>query len=184
MADKKVMFIVGSLREGSFNRALAETAAKTLEGRVEVAYLDFADVPFMNQDIEFPPPESVTRVRDEVMAADAAWIFSPEYNHNIPAQLKNMLDWLSRPLKARDYKTPMPLTGKPVAISGAGGKEGAADCRAALEDLLTRMGAKPVGGPGEGFPLPLTAWVSGTYKPAGRDVKRLQAQADALVATL
>ena len=184
MAEKNVLFVVGSLREGSFNRALAETAAGMLEERVAVAYLDYADVPFMNQDIEFPPPESVTRVRGEVMAADAAWFFTPEYNHDIPAQLKNLLDWLGRPLVARDYATPMPLTGKPVAIAGAGGQAGTADCRAGLERLLLRLGACPVDGVGEGFPLPAQAWKSGVYEPSQDDRARLAAQADALIAAL
>ena len=181
---KRVLFVVGSLRRGSFNRVLAEAAAHIVGERAEVAFLDFADVPFMNQDIEFPPPASVTRVRAEVTAADALWICSPEYNHAIPAQLKNTLDWLSRPLVAGDYTTPRPLTAKPVALSGAGGKMGTADGRAQLEELLVRLGACPVAGAGEGFPLPPAAWATGVYEPSADDLGRLAAQAEMLLAAL
>ena len=42
----------------------------------------------MNQDIEFPAPEAVARVRKEVAEADGLWFFTPEYNHSYPASSK------------------------------------------------------------------------------------------------
>ena len=63
---KKILFIVGSLREGSFNRQLAREAEQMIGARAEVTYLDYKDVPLMNQDIEFPEPESVGRLRAAV----------------------------------------------------------------------------------------------------------------------
>lgn len=181
---KKVLFIVGSLREASFNRQLAQLAARSLDGRAEVAFLDYADVPFMNQDIEFPAPQSVTRVREEVAAASALWFVSPEYNHAVPAQLKNLVDWLSRPLVAGDYATPRPLTDKPAVISGAGGRGAALDGRRGLEELLGRLDARVIGGAGEGFVLPKEAWVQGVYAVSPEDEARLAAQGDALIAAL
>ena len=55
---KKILFIVGSLREGSFNRQLAREAEQMIGARAEVTYLDYSDVPLINQDIEFPEPEA------------------------------------------------------------------------------------------------------------------------------
>ena len=55
----KVLFIVGSLRQGSFNHQLAEQAEKALAGKAEVSYLDYKDVPFFNQNIESPAPAAV-----------------------------------------------------------------------------------------------------------------------------
>ena len=75
---KKVLMIVGSLRKESFNLQLAKLAEEMLKDKVQVSILYYADLPFMNQDIEFPTPESVARVRQEVLAADGIWIFSPE----------------------------------------------------------------------------------------------------------
>ena len=77
---KKVLMIVGSLRRESFNLQLAKLAEEILMDSVQVSYLNFVDLPFMNQDIEFPAPESVARVRQAILAADGIWIFSPEYN--------------------------------------------------------------------------------------------------------
>ena len=75
---KKILFIVGSLRQESFNKKLAEEVEQMLSGRATVDYLDYSDVPLMNQDIEFPAPEAVTRVRESVAEADAgAGTFGP-----------------------------------------------------------------------------------------------------------
>ncbi|MBQ8418492.1 MAG: NAD(P)H-dependent oxidoreductase [Phascolarctobacterium sp.] len=111
----KLLFIVGSLRKDSFNLQLAKAAAKYLDGKAEVKFLDYKSVPFFNQDIEFPAPSSVTAVRNDVKNADGIWIFSPEYNHYFPGVLKNLLDWLSRPINVAEGNV---LQGKPVALSG------------------------------------------------------------------
>ena len=102
---KKILFISGSLRKNSLNSALARKAMAKLDGQAECLWLDYADLPMLDQDIEFPAPEAVTRVRDAVACADALWIASPEYNHSYSAALKNLIDWLSRPLVPGDYST-------------------------------------------------------------------------------
>ena len=74
-----------------------------------------------------------------------------------PGHLKNLLDWLSRPVKFMDYGTPTCINGKRVAISGAGGKAATADCRAKLTELLTFMKAD-VMEPQTGIALNVEAW--------------------------
>ena len=76
---KNILFVVGSLREGSFNGQLAKEAEKMLEGKANVTYLDWKDVPMFNQELEAPVLPAVQAVRDEVAKADAIWIFSPVY---------------------------------------------------------------------------------------------------------
>ena len=110
-----IVAIVGSLRQGALNYQLAEAAAECCRDRARFSILDYADVPFMNQDIEFPPPASVSRVREAVAAADGIWFFTPEYNHFFPGVLKNLIDWLSRPAPGKQRV----LSGKPAAVSGA-----------------------------------------------------------------
>lgn len=111
----KILAVVGSLRKESFNRQLAEAAREAVGDRAEFELLDYADVPLMNQDIEYPAPESVGRVREKVLAADGIWFFTPEYNHFFPGVLKNLIDWLSRPVSDSQ---PQVLAHKPAAISG------------------------------------------------------------------
>ena len=65
--SKKVLFVVGSLREKSFNKTVAEYISKKLEEKgIETSFLDYSKLPFMNQDIEFPTPSEVEKVRTDV----------------------------------------------------------------------------------------------------------------------
>ena len=115
MAQLKIVAIVGSLRNNSLNRQLALAAKQFVGGRASFELLEYADIPFMNQDIEYPAPASVQRVRNEVKSADGIWIFTPEYNHSYPGVLKNLIDWLSRPISKEERQV---LARKLVAISG------------------------------------------------------------------
>lgn len=116
MSKKKIVAIVGSLRKDSFNRQLALEARRLVGDRAEFEFLTYDDVPFMNEDLEHPAPNAVKRVREVIQQADGVWFFTPEYNHYFPGVLKNLLDWLSRPISSSE---PQVLSGKPAAISGA-----------------------------------------------------------------
>ena len=133
--QKNVLFICGSLRKRSLNRQVGEYVRGLLPASVQVSWLDYADLPYMNQDMEFPTPESVQRVRDAVAAADAIWVFAPEYNHGIPGVLKNCLDWLSRPIAQGSKETVMQE--KPTLYSCAGGGAKARFCAADLAETLS-----------------------------------------------
>ncbi|MFI3124649.1 NAD(P)H-dependent oxidoreductase [Streptococcus suis] len=97
-----ILFLVGSLREGSFTAQLAQAAENALEGKATVSYLDWKEIPVFSQDLEADAPASVKAAREAVVAADAIWIFSPVYNAAIPGSVKNVLDWLSRALDLSD----------------------------------------------------------------------------------
>lgn len=178
---KKILFIVGSLRKDSFNRQLAKMAEAHIDNRAEVTYLDYQDVPWMNQDIEFPAPEAVTRLRQTVAAADGIWIFTPEYNFSYPGHLKNLLDWLSRPLKAGDYTTPTVINGKKVALSGAGGKMATSKSREKLSELLTFLQADLMTEPQTGIVLNVEAWTEGRMILTDEQIQALEQQADKFV---
>lgn len=115
MEKIKIIAIVGSLRSGSYNRQLALDARKAVGDQAELELLSYDDVPLLNQDIEYPAPEAVKRVREIVKFADGIWFFTPEYNHFFPGVLKNLIDWLSRPVSDHEGQV---LAGKPAAISG------------------------------------------------------------------
>jgi chromate reductase len=115
MKKAKILAIVGSLRKDSFNHQLAKLVEAEVGERADFEILDYQDVPFYNQDVEFPAPEAVSRVRELVKEADGIWFFSPEYNHYFSGVLKNLLDWLSRPVGKNEAPV---LIGKPAAVSG------------------------------------------------------------------
>lgn len=115
MQKPKIIAIVGSLRKESYNRQLALAAQQAVGDRAVFEILEFSDVPLLNQDIEYPAPEAVSRVRQQILEADGVWFFTPEYNHYFSGVLKNLIDWLSRPVSETQRQV---LSQKPAAISG------------------------------------------------------------------
>lgn len=115
MSKIKITAIVGSLRKDSYNLQLALSAKEIIGDQAEFEILDYADVPLLNQDIEYPAPEAVSRVRETIKSSDGIWFFTPEYNHFFSGVLKNLIDWLSRPINNNE---PQVLGSKPAAISG------------------------------------------------------------------
>jgi len=181
---KKILMIVGSFRKDSFNLQLAKLTEEMLSGKAEVGILEYADVPFMNQDIEHPTPEGVAEARAAVLEADGIWVFTPEYNYQIPGVLKNLLDWLSRPLVPGDWERGSALKGKPVTISGVAGKSAAAGARKNLSDLLEILSMKLIAGTGTGVSLDEAAFQTGTVTLSEEVKASLQNQAEEFLAAI
>lgn len=180
---KKILFVVGSLRKESFNRQLAKEAEALLQGKAEIAYLDYTSLPFVNQDEEVPELAEVARVRKAVSEADALWVFTPEYNFSYPGLVKNLFDWLSRPVTPGDYATPTCINGKKVALSGAGGKAATSHCRKKLTDLLAFIKADVLDVQ-TGIALQPECWTSNKLVLTDEDRAHLQQEADALISKL
>ncbi|OBG24369.1 FMN reductase [Mycolicibacterium celeriflavum] len=111
----KVLVMLGSLRAGSVNRQLVETAVETAANGVHLELFDrLGELPFYNEDIDNDGvAEPVVALRQAAADADAALVVTPEYNGSIPGVLKNAIDWLSRP-----YGNSA-LMDKPLAVVGA-----------------------------------------------------------------
>ena len=177
---KKILFIIGSLRAKSFNRQVANVAKEIIGSRADVQELDYSDMPLLNQDVEQPELEVVARIRKAITEADGLWIFTPEYNMSYPGHLKNLLDWMSRPVKFMDYGTPTCINGKRVAISGAGGKAATASCRVKLTELLTFMKAEVL--PEQvGIAVPGEAWGTDVLVLTEEQKTELKALAEKLI---
>ncbi|HET9465625.1 MAG TPA: NAD(P)H-dependent oxidoreductase [Gemmatimonadales bacterium] len=113
MADRIIAF-AGSLRRGSYNRALIRAARELAPAGMTIETIEIGELPFYNADIEKDgDPPAVAAFKAALGPADGLLIATPEYNDGIPAVLTNAMDWGSR-LPGR-----APLTGKPVALMGA-----------------------------------------------------------------
>lgn len=121
---KKIGFFIGSLREDSYNKKVAEAFASLLPDGYESVFVKMDDLPFYNEDLETPEnvPEAWTRFRNEVKDLDGVIFVSPEYNRSIPAVLKNALDVGSRPYgqSVWDTKPGLVVTASPGGIGGFG----------------------------------------------------------------
>lgn len=100
-AEPNILVFAGSLRADSYNKKLAKDAAEAA-GKMgaQVTLIDLKDfpMPFYDADLEASQglPKNAKRLRDLMIASDAVIVSTPEYNHSIPAVLKNTIDWVSR----------------------------------------------------------------------------------------
>jgi len=139
----KVLGISGSLRRDSYNTMLLGAAEELLPDGVELELWEgLKAVPPYDQDDDVEPaPAPAAALRAAIAGADAVLVATPEYNSSIPGQLKNALDWVSRPLATN------PIRNKPVAVVGASaGAFGAVWAQAELRKVLAAMGARVVDG--------------------------------------
>jgi chromate reductase, NAD(P)H dehydrogenase (quinone) len=136
----RVLGISGSLRRDSYNTALLRAAAERLPGGVEFVLFDrLGEIPMYDADLEESgeTPAAVEALREEMRAADAVLVSTPEYNHSIPGGLKNALDWASRPAGESA------LTGTPAAVIGAStGMFGAVWAQAETRKVLGALGGR------------------------------------------
>jgi chromate reductase, NAD(P)H dehydrogenase (quinone) len=143
-AEVRVLGIAGSSRAGSYNRRLLEAAgAASPDGLTLSVYEDLAAIPFYDEDLEAGgTPDAVRRLREQVAAADALLIATPEYNGSFPGVLKNAIDWISR--RAPDRL----LAGKPVAVIGASsGPWGTRQAQVGIRQVLLATEAAVLPGP-------------------------------------
>ena len=139
----KILGVSGSLRADSHNTALLRCAARHLPEGVELEVWDgLRDVPPYDEDDDLDPaPPAVAAFRAALAGADAVLFSTPEYNSSIPGQLKNALDWASRPFATNV------LRNRPVAVVGAStGAFGAVWAQAELRKVLGAAGARVVDG--------------------------------------
>lgn len=135
----RVLAISGSLRRDSHNtRLLVCGRAAALPEGVELELCSELDaIPPYDEDAEHEVPAPVAALREAIAAADAVLFATPEYNGSIPGQLKNALDWVSRPFATNS------LRNKPVAVIGAStGAFGAVWAQADLRRVLGLIGAR------------------------------------------
>jgi chromate reductase, NAD(P)H dehydrogenase (quinone) len=139
----RILGISGSLRRDSHNRRLLLEAAELLSDVDFEVFEGLKAIPPYDEDddgAEETDP-AVTALRDAIERADAVLIATPEYNSSVPGQLKNAIDWASRPRGAAA------LLGKPVAVIGAStGSFGGVWAQAELKKILRSAGARVVEG--------------------------------------
>jgi len=135
----RILGISGSLRRDSHNTSLLRAAAEAAGPDVELELYDgLKEIPPYDEDDDVHPrPPSVARLNEAITSADAVLFSTPEYNSSIPGQLKNAIDWVSRPVATNA------LRNKPVAVVGAStGGFGAVWAQAELRKVLSALGAR------------------------------------------
>jgi len=142
--DKQLLILgfAGSLRNGSYNKALLRAAAELLPKEASLEIFDLEGIPPFNQELEAHMPEKVKDFKAKIRAADAILIATPEHNYSVPGVLKNAIDWASRPHGDNSFE------GKPAAIMSAStGMLGGARAQYHLRQIFVFLDMHPVNRP-------------------------------------
>lgn len=140
---RKILAVSGSLRRDSWNTKLLRAAQELLPAGFELEIYEGlkAIPPYDEDDDRHPAPAAAAEFRAAIAGAEGVLFATPEYNSSVPGQLKNAIDWASRPLATN------PLRNKPVAVVGAStGAFGAVWSQAELRKVLAATGARVVEG--------------------------------------
>jgi chromate reductase len=134
MTDIRVLGIAGSLRRGSFNRALLRAAVRLAPAGMRIEVFELEGIPLYNPDDEEAPADRGVEFRRRVKAADGVLMATPEYNYATSGVLKNAIDWASQPFGQNAWD------GKPVAVMGASVSSlGTARAQYQLRQTLTAL---------------------------------------------
>ena len=138
----RILGFAGSLRKGSYNKALLRLAVQLIPKNAVLETFDLEGIPLFNQDLETQPPQKVKDFKAKIKAADAILIATPEYNYSIPGVLKNAIDWASGPYPDNSFD------GKPVAMMSASiGLLGAARAQYHLRQSFVFLNMYPINTP-------------------------------------
>ncbi|KVH74878.1 NADPH-dependent FMN reductase [Burkholderia ubonensis] len=138
----RIAVIVGSLRRGSWNRALARAVVSLAPGDLAFEFVEIGELPLYSQDYDADFPEVAKRFKQAIEAADGLLFVTPEYNRSIPGVLKNAIDWGSRPWGANSW------AGKPGAVLGTSpGATGTALSQQHLRNVLAYLDVATLGQP-------------------------------------
>lgn len=140
MSTIRLLGIAGSLRQASANKGLLRAAQASLPEGVTLEIANLLDVPFYNADLT-EVPAAVQRIALQAKAADGFVFACTEYNYSVAPALKNILDWLSR------LPDSQPLSGKSVALMGAGGGMGTSRAQYHLRQTCVFLNLQPLNKP-------------------------------------
>lgn len=142
----KLVGIVGSNADFSYNRILLQYIASQFNELFELEIMEIRDIPMFNQSLDATNSVPIQNLARKIMKADGVIIATPEHNHSIPAGLKSVIEWLSFKIH--------PLENKPVLIVGSSYyDQGTSRAQLHLRQILDSPGVNAVVMPGNEFLL-------------------------------
>ncbi|MRR18186.1 MAG: NADPH-dependent oxidoreductase [Deltaproteobacteria bacterium] len=142
MTPYQIAVFVGSLRQESFNRRLADAVVKLAPPEFTFRQMRIDNLPLYNQDDDGHQADVVLQLKEAIRAAHGLLFVTPEYNRSIPGVLKNALDNASRPYGQSAW------AGKPAGILGASiGQTGTAMAQQHLRNILSYLDVPTLGQP-------------------------------------
>jgi chromate reductase len=142
MSQYQIAVVVGSLRQGSFNRQLANAVIALAPPEFSFKHVRIDDLPLYNQDDDANPADAVKRLKAEITESQGVLFVTPEYNRSVPGVLKNAIDHASRPYGHSVW------AGKPAGVMGASvGAPGTSMAQQHLRNMLAYLDMPTLGQP-------------------------------------
>ncbi len=142
MRELTIGYIIGSLSSSSINRKYTDALIKRAAPGIRFVEIPIDQLPIYNRDLDADFPSAAVTLKEQIAEVDAILFVTPEHNRSIPAALKNVLDFASRPSGTSAW------FGKPAAIIGvSGGAIGTAVAQDHLRSLLPNLGLTLMGRP-------------------------------------
>lgn len=158
----KLVGIVGSNADFSYNLLLLQYIKKHFESFVDIEILEIKDIPLFNQSHDQTNSAPIQKLNRKILAADGVIIATPEHNHTIPAGLKSVLEWLSFKIQ--------PLSNKPVMLVGASYyDQGSSRAQLHLRQILEAPGVNAI-------VMPVNEFLLGKVKEAFDEQNNLKEQ--------
>lgn len=132
-----LLLLSGSFHQNSYSMDLLKAMQEMLAQEHECALPNLLELPFYSEDIAGAKmPQVVKQFIHLVGACDGIVVCSPEYNHSIPAVIKNAIDWASRPAFNSCLKH-KPVTFFTQASSPVGGARAQAHFKLVFDSCLS-----------------------------------------------
>lgn len=114
-----ILGISGSASKNSSNFYLLKSIQKLIQDTHQMEVYEGLDEfqLFSPQVLESGIPENIQHFKQKLETADAVIISTPEYTHNIPAVLKNMIEWCTHSGEFSEKRV-LPITFTPKEPRG------------------------------------------------------------------
>ncbi|RRK09300.1 FAD-binding protein [Lactiplantibacillus garii] len=153
----KLIALVGTTAAKSYNRNLLHYMQRHFSDQAEIDVNEITDIPLFNEPDQSAVPSTIHALNDKISHADGVIIGVPEYDHAVPAALKNVIEWLSYGLH--------PFANKPIMLVGTSlGVQGTCRAQEELRNILNAPGVDGIVLPGNEYML---SYAQKAFNPAG-----------------
>ncbi|WGE33934.1 NAD(P)H-dependent oxidoreductase [Actinobacillus genomosp. 1] len=95
---KQIAVLVGSGSKTSISQLVANHVKNIAPASIQLNFVNIADLPLYDRDLDENSPAEYTRFRAEIAQADGFLFVTPEHNGGMSAMMKNAIDVGSRPM--------------------------------------------------------------------------------------
>ena len=138
----QIVGLTNSCRTNSYNHMVLNHIKSKYEDRIDLQLFDISKIPFYEDRAEVSPfSAEISELSRLIGQSHGLVVASPEYNHSVPARLKNTIDWMSRMSNKPLLRLPVMLIS--ASLGHLGGVRVQYELRRIFEATDSRVMIKP-----------------------------------------